>query len=236
MWKFIIFSGPYLLRIAFVFLSSQPGFSVVSGMFHRRFKKEEQLVLEQGVAMPEAPMTASEPLPPALSQPATFPSGDAADEHQFHLPDNKTGSAKAGRQKVSRAQAARTPPTMLPASAGQLVTNGIGRRPLFMPALAAGIPSTSASLPHPTSVQEVSEPANGTSRSTQAYRRKRAEMEKEGTVICQRYRRKAGTTYWQCGKERLPENHRQCFGSWWCAEMARERGGLGGQTEGKRCG
>lgn len=169
-------------------------FSVISGRFHRRSKKEERLVLEQGVAMPEPPMTASEPLPPAWSQPAAFPSGDAADEYQFHLPDNKTGSAKAGRQKASKTQAARTPPMMLPASAGQLVTIEIGGRPLqvFMPALAAGIPSSSASLPHPTSVQEVSESASGTARSTQAYSQKRAEME-EDTVIRQRYKRNAGT-------------------------------------------
>ena len=51
---------------------------------------------------PEPPMTAAEPLPPALSQPAAFLCGDAADEHQFHLPDNKAGTAKAGRQKASR--------------------------------------------------------------------------------------------------------------------------------------
>lgn len=145
--------------------------------------------------LPQPLMTAPDALPAALPRPPTLPIG-STEEHQLHLPTNAAGAAKTRRKRVTKPN--------------QLVTF----LPSHVPVLP--MPSLPASLSQPPpSAPEV--PA-----SMMSYRRKRLQKEREGHVQRQRYNRKSGTTCKQCNKERLPENHRQYFGNWWCQEKAEQ--------------
>ena len=156
---------------------------------NRKSKREERLVLEQGLSVPPPPPCAALPLPPPVQRLTVMPLAPLPQPFVFTLPPNTAGQACS----------IRPPPPLLP-------------RPLFLPDTTG--PQVEPLLPAapfrplPSSIP----------RSTRWYQKKKREREEAG-IYCKKYQRVKETMMCRrCGKERSSDSHHQYYGNWYCQE------------------
>ncbi|XP_062576191.1 uncharacterized protein LOC134238080 [Saccostrea cucullata] len=68
---------------------------------NRRQKKKEERVLSQGIEISDPPMTAPQPLPAALTKPATLVTSSAP-AHRYRLPPNTAGQSRVRIRSLPR--------------------------------------------------------------------------------------------------------------------------------------
>lgn len=73
----------------------------------RRQKKREEQVLSQGIEISDPPVTAAQPVPPALTRPDTLVS-QTAPAFRYVLPPNTAGQTRTRIQSSSRTNRAQS--------------------------------------------------------------------------------------------------------------------------------
>ena len=167
-----------------------------------------------GISMPKPPMTSSEPLPPSVRKPLILNVPGIPQPFEYQDPANTAGQGTFR----SRSQTAPTP-TQQPAASTHPAAPPLC---FFVPVTPSQLQDRQqmqpASQAHPRNVEGRPVP-----RSTAHYHRRAAREEEETGIPRKKYA--ARTKVSTCSKCKLPRemaSHTQYYGSWYCANTAKE--------------
>ncbi|XP_048743322.2 uncharacterized protein LOC125656781 [Ostrea edulis] len=175
----------------------------------RRQKKREEQVLSQGIEISDPPVTAAQPVPPALTRPDTLVS-QTAPAFRYVLPPNTAGQTR------TRIRSPPSSPNRMPS-------------PLRLPS-PPRLPSPTR-LPPPSVVlqpyQQRTVPVVligplRPSKSTASYRRKVEKKRAEGERVKTYTPRVGPNKCGKCGAAKIAPTHRQYFGNWFCQATAEQ--------------
>ena len=173
--------------------------------YNARAKRQERLLLEQGLKTVRPPIEASRELPPARvraepTEPAPLPPEQG---HQFRLPAITVGESSRVKRRLWPSSSQVPPPVP-----------------------TAGAPGPVFILPAPQTTQPGTQPqpstSFGQSRTNIWYHAQQEKRKSKGQNVRAYKRTKAGFTCKKCGNLRTSEKHTQYYGQWYCADTDKE--------------